>query len=137
MPDLSVETSLPKVNQVRKFTLLSFYRNCAYYQGAKPGKKYALNKQYALLSQLRLLTRIYGIENIQMGLARAVDIRNSTGTSIYLCTTKKKTGNKNSHERRFHATVRPDLRFSSEENCVRGTNGNFGSIIEHCSGGST
>ena len=61
MPDLSVETSLPKVNQVRKFALLSFYQNCAYYPGAKPGKKYALNKQYALLSQLRLLTRVYGI----------------------------------------------------------------------------
>ena len=60
MPDLSVETSLPKVNQVRKFALLSFYQNCAYYPGAKPGKKYALNKQYALLSQLRLLTRVYG-----------------------------------------------------------------------------
>ena len=40
-----------------KFKLLS---NCAYYPGAKPGKKYALNKQYALLSQLRLLTRVYG-----------------------------------------------------------------------------
>ena len=45
---------------MRKLTLLSFYRNCAYYPGAKPGKKYALNKQYALLSQLRLLTRVYG-----------------------------------------------------------------------------
>ena len=31
-----------------------------YYPGAKPGKKYALNKQYALLSQLHLLTRVYG-----------------------------------------------------------------------------
>ena len=30
------------------------------------------------------------IENIQMGLARAVDIRNSTGNSIYLCKTKNK-----------------------------------------------
>ena len=55
MPDLSVETSLPK-GSLRKFSL-----NCAYYPGAKPGKKYALNKQYALLSQLRLLTRVYGI----------------------------------------------------------------------------
>ena len=35
--------------------------NCAYYPGAKPGKKYALNKQYALLIQLRLITRVYGI----------------------------------------------------------------------------
>ena len=44
-----------------KFTLLSFYYNCAYYPGLKPGKKYALNKQYALLSQFRLLTCVYGI----------------------------------------------------------------------------
>ena len=28
----------------------------AYYPGAKPGKKHALNKQYALNSELRLLT---------------------------------------------------------------------------------
>jgi len=28
--------------------------NCAYYPGAKPGKKHALNKQYALISELRL-----------------------------------------------------------------------------------
>ena len=59
MPDLSVETSLPKVNYLRKFTLLSFYQNCAY-PGAEPGK-YALNKQYALLSQLRLLTSVYTV----------------------------------------------------------------------------
>ena len=58
MPDLSVEASLPKV---RKSTLLSFYQNCAYYPGAKAGKKYVLNKQYALLSQWRLLARVYGI----------------------------------------------------------------------------
>ena len=56
MPDLFVE--------LRKFTLLSFDLNCAYYPGAKPGKKHVLNKQYALLSQLRLLTRVYGtLEN--------------------------------------------------------------------------
>ena len=36
------------------------------------------------------------IENTQMGLARAVDIRNST---VYLCKTKKKQETKNSHER--------------------------------------
>ena len=35
--------------------------NCAYYPGAKPGKKHALNNQYALNSKLRLLTRVYGI----------------------------------------------------------------------------
>ena len=35
--------------------------NCAYYPGAKPGKKHALNNQYALYSELRLLTRVYGI----------------------------------------------------------------------------
>ena len=58
--DLFVETSL------RKFTLLSFKQNCAYYPGAKPGKKHTLNKQYALLSQLRLLTRVYGIVCIQV-----------------------------------------------------------------------
>ena len=59
MPDLFIETSLRKVNYIRNFILLSFNSNCAYYPGAKPGKKYALNKQYALLSQLRLLTHIY------------------------------------------------------------------------------
>ena len=59
-----VETSLPNqrqsstsVNPSRKFTLLS---NCAYYPGAKPGKKYALNNQYAPNSELRLITRVYG-----------------------------------------------------------------------------
>ena len=35
--------------------------NCAYYPDAKPGKKHALNKQYALNSKLRLLTRVYGM----------------------------------------------------------------------------
>ena len=35
--------------------------NCTYYPGAKPGKKHALNKHYALLSQLRLLTHVYGM----------------------------------------------------------------------------
>ena len=34
---------------------------CAYYPGAKPGKKHALNKQYALNSELHLLTRVYGM----------------------------------------------------------------------------
>ena len=33
--------------------------NCTYYPGAKPGKKHALDKQYALNSELRLLTRVY------------------------------------------------------------------------------
>ena len=32
--------------------------NVAMKPGAKPGKKFTLNKQYALLSQLRLLTRV-------------------------------------------------------------------------------
>ena len=41
------------------------------------------------------------IEIIQMGLARAVDIQNSTGNPIYLCKTKNKQETKNSHERRF------------------------------------
>ena len=65
MPDLFEETSLPNqgqsllsVNPSRKFTVLS---NCAYYPGAKPGKKHALNNQYAPNSELRLLTRVYGI----------------------------------------------------------------------------
>ena len=62
-----VETSLPtqgqsqlSVNPGRKLTgtLLS---NCAYHPGAKIGKKHALNMQYALNSELRLLTRVYGI----------------------------------------------------------------------------
>ena len=46
-------------NPNRKFTgtLLS---NCTYYPGAKPGKKHALNKQYALNSEMRLLTHVYG-----------------------------------------------------------------------------
>ena len=39
------------------FTVLS---NCAYYPGAKPGKKHALNNQYTPNSELRLLTRVYG-----------------------------------------------------------------------------
>jgi len=30
-----------------------------HYPGAKPGKKHALNMQYALNSELRLLTRVY------------------------------------------------------------------------------
>ena len=41
------------------------------------------------------------IENIQIGLARAVDIQNSTGKSITCIYVRQKTGNKNSHERRF------------------------------------
>ena len=46
------------LNSSRKFTgtLLS---NCAYYPGEKPEKKHALNKQYALNSELHLLTRVY------------------------------------------------------------------------------
>ena len=43
------------------FVVLLFNQICAYYPGAKPGKKHALNKQYALLTHLHLLTRIYGI----------------------------------------------------------------------------
>jgi len=34
--------------------------NYAYYPGAKPRKKHALNKQYAFNSELRLLTGVYG-----------------------------------------------------------------------------
>ena len=47
-------------NPGRKFTgtLLSNY---AYYPGAKPGKKHVLNIQYALNSELRLLTRVYSM----------------------------------------------------------------------------
>ena len=34
------------------------------------------------------------IEKIQMGLARAEDVRNSTGKSIYLCKIKNNNNNK-------------------------------------------
>ena len=54
----------PKLSE--KITLLSFNWNCAYYTGAKPGKKHALNKQYALLSQLPLLTRVYGTLGVKL-----------------------------------------------------------------------
>ena len=47
-----------KVSRTFTGTQLS---NCAYYPGAKSGKKHALNKQYALSSRLRLLTRVYSI----------------------------------------------------------------------------
>ena len=40
---------------------MSFNLNCAYYPGAKPEKKHALNKQYALHSELHLLTPAYGM----------------------------------------------------------------------------
>ena len=63
LPDLFEETSLPNqgqlsVNPSRKFTVLS---NCAYCPGVKPGKKHALNNQYAPNGELLLLTRVYGI----------------------------------------------------------------------------
>ena len=48
------------LNLSRKFTGTQL-SNCAYYPGAKPGKKHALIKQYALNSELHLLTRVYGI----------------------------------------------------------------------------
>ena len=62
LPDLFEETSLPNqgqscVNPSRKFTVLS---NRAYYPGAKPGKKHALNNQYAPNTELHLLTCVYG-----------------------------------------------------------------------------
>ena len=43
--------------------MLILVENLHYCQiaGAKPGKKHALNNQYALNSELRLLTRVYGI----------------------------------------------------------------------------
>ena len=59
--------------------ILSLLSNCTYYLGAKPGKKHALNKEYAVNSELRLLTRVYGMilaiketklyENLRMQLA--------------------------------------------------------------------
>ena len=51
------------INPSRKFTLVS---NCTYYPGAKPGKKHALNNQYAPNSELRLLTHVYGIRSIEI-----------------------------------------------------------------------
>ena len=56
---------------MRKFTLLSFYQNCAHYPGAKPGKKYVVIKQYALLSQLHLLTCVYGKRQVEHGTKNA------------------------------------------------------------------
>ena len=41
--------------------LIENLSNCAYYPGAKPGRKHALNNQYALNSELRLLTRVYSM----------------------------------------------------------------------------
>ena len=32
--------------------------------GVKPGKKHALNMQYVLNSELRLLTRVYGMRTL-------------------------------------------------------------------------
>ena len=58
MPDLAVEINLPL--QYCRFIRIAFIIHVH----AKPGKKYALNKQYALLSQLRILTRVYGISSI-------------------------------------------------------------------------
>ena len=45
------------INPSRKFTLVS---NCTYYPGAKPGKKHALNNQYAPNSD------VYGIRSIEI-----------------------------------------------------------------------
>ena len=77
-----VETSLPNqgqsstsVNPSRKFTLLT---NCTYYPGAKPGKKHALNNQYAPNSELHLLTRVYDI------LVKTL-VRQSPGLPDLLC----------------------------------------------------
>ena len=59
MPDLSAGSSLPKLTEKIYTTVvlleLRLLSKC------KTRKKYAFNKQYALLSQLRLLTRVYGI----------------------------------------------------------------------------
>ena len=53
---LIVETTLPKVLNVKIYTIVvELELHCA-----KPGKKHILNKQYVLLSQLCLLTRVYG-----------------------------------------------------------------------------
>ena len=54
---------------VENMTLLS---NCAYYPGTKPGKKHALNNQYALNRKLHLLTRVYGISQILLNSAHAI-----------------------------------------------------------------
>ena len=62
MPNRFVETSLPKLTEIYTTVVLL---ECAYYPGAKSGKKYALNKQYALLSQLHVLTRAYSIVNAE------------------------------------------------------------------------
>ena len=51
------------LNSSRNFTS-TLPSNCAYYPGAKPGKKHALNKQYVLNSELRLLTRVYGMRTL-------------------------------------------------------------------------
>ena len=71
MPDLFEETSLPNPGKSLlslvgnlQVHLLLFNYNCVYYPGEKPGKQHALNKQYALHSQLRLLTREYGTSNL-------------------------------------------------------------------------
>ena len=45
----------------RKFYTTIILLELRLFPGAKQGKKYALNKQYVLLSQLHLLTRVYGI----------------------------------------------------------------------------
>ena len=49
------------------------------------------------------------IENIQMGLARAVDIRNSTGKSIYLCKTKNKLETKTVMKGDFDSPARLEI----------------------------
>ena len=66
--------------------------NCAYYPGAKPGKKHALNKQYALNSELRLLTRVYGtwakcqgMTNVKLIVKDLFTVAHSSTTVLLWC----------------------------------------------------
>ena len=61
--------------------------NCAYYPGAIPGKKHALNKQYVLNSELRLLTCVYGMSHfivlcLQTGPSQEISLCNGYSFSI-------------------------------------------------------
>ena len=63
------------VENVQVYTLLS---NCAYYPGAKPGKKHVLNKQYALNSELHLLTRVLVVLKYKINPCMEVNQRSFT-----------------------------------------------------------
>ena len=60
MPNLSVVTSLPKVN-CKNLRYCHFIRIVLIIQVQNQERSMRLNKQYALLIQLRLLTRVYSI----------------------------------------------------------------------------